>query len=153
MNPILEIIKKEGDFEKGVMFGLPFVIWRHLSFGHWCGYVAVPKESRLNGKNYYTHSESENGLSKLEQAINDISVHGGLTYAGKLKERAKNDLWYFGFDCAHSEDLEPFMIEKYPKLSEGYYKDKEFVLIEVESLAKQLKELITIYENHQMSHL
>ena len=143
-NNLEKQIKKEGDFEKGEVLGLPFVIWRHPSFGHWCGYVGVPKESRLNGKNYYISSESENGLSKLEQAINDISIHGGLTYAGKLGERSKDDLWYFGFDCGHAGDLEPFMIEKYPTMADGYYKDKEFVMTEVESLAKQLKEIIDL---------
>lgn len=142
---IEEQIKKEGDFEKGKILGMPFVIWRHLNFGHWCGYVGVPNDSKLKGKNYYFHTESENSLSKLERAISDISVHGGLTYAGKLsKEKIKDGLWYFGFDCGHSGDLEPFIVKEYPELASGSYKDKKFVMVEVENLARQLKEIIDL---------
>lgn len=139
-------LKEEGNYAKGEILGLSFVIWRNPTFGHWCGYVGVPKDSRLDGKNYYFYTESENGLSKLEQAINDISVHGGLTYAGKLGDRAKDDLWYFGFDCAHSGDTSPYMIEKYPELegANDWYKDKEFVMTEIENLTKQLKEIIDL---------
>lgn len=137
-------IKEEGDFDKGVVLGMSFVIWRHPSFGHWCGYVGVSKGSKLDGRNYYISTESENGLSKLEQAINNISVHGGLTYAGKLKDRSGDDLWYFGFDCNHSGDLAPFTAEKYPMMADGSYKDKEFVMAEIKSLAMQLKEIIDL---------
>ena len=137
-----EEIEKEGDYAKGEILGLPYIIWRHPSLGHWCGYIGVPKDSRLNGKSYYISTESENGLSKLEQAIDDISVHGGLTYAGNRDE--KSDTWYFGFDCGHSGDVEPFMAEKYPHLADGTYKNKDFVMVEVENLAKQLKEIIEL---------
>lgn len=141
MEDILKQIKKEGDFEKGEILGLSFVIWRHPDFGHLNGYVGVPKDSRLSGKKYCFYSESENGLSKLEQAINNISVHGGLTFAGKLN-KTNDDLWYFGFDTGHFDDLSPFMLEKYPHITNGFYKDKEFVMTEIQNLALQLKEII-----------
>lgn len=139
-----EIIKKEGDFEKGTMLGLPFIIWRHPETKHWCGYVGVPKDSRLHGKEYYISTESENGLSKLEEAINNISVHGGLTAAGELGDRSGDDVWYFGFDCAHGGDLVSYMFD-YPQFGdESTYKDKNFIMTEVENLARQLKEIIDL---------
>ena len=138
-------IKEEGDFLQGEFLGLPFVLWRHDGFGHWCGYVGVPKGSRLNGKDYYISTESENGLSKIEEAINNIEVHGGLTFAGTLSHReVKDGLWYFGFDCGHCNDLEPFIFEKYPSMEHGIYRDKEYVIGECKSLAKQLKNIIDL---------
>jgi hypothetical protein len=33
---------------------------------------------------------------------NDYSPHSGLTYSGR-----EGNVWWFGFDCAHSEDFLP----------------------------------------------
>jgi len=137
-----KIIKDEGDEYEFEAFGLPCLMMRNRSFGNWCGYVGVPKDSRLNGKNYYFYTESENGLSKLEQAINNISVHGGLTFSEKRKEN--DDTWYFGFDCAHSGDLVGYLFD-YPEMDRGdTYKDKQFVITECQNLAKQLKDIIDL---------
>ena len=60
--------------------------------GYRCGYVGVPKGSKLYGKN----------CEKL-----DFDVHGGLTYSGGGKNSdypIKSDLWWLGFDCAHGGD-------------------------------------------------
>ena len=137
-----KIVKEEGNEYEFEAFGLPCYMLRNGSEGHWCGYVGVPKDSRLYKKDYYFYTESENGLSKLEQAINNIKVHGGLTYADR--RRKNDDTWYFGFDCAHSGDFMEYYFD-YPELEENStYKDKQFVITECQNLAKQLKEIIDL---------
>ena len=136
-----KIIKDEGyefDFEA---FGLPCYLLRNKSLGHWCGYVQVPEDSRLFGKNYNFYSQSENGISALEKAINDINVHGGLTYAG---ERRKDGDWWFGFDCGHFGDLCLYQLDYNLGDSCAVYKDKEYVINECKNLAKQIKEIIDL---------
>ena len=62
-----------------------------------------------------------------------FNIHGGITFSGELKE--EKGFWY-GFDCAHCDDLSPLMSggSHY-----GEYRDMEYVTNETESLAEQLK--------------
>ncbi len=64
---------------------------------HRCGYVGVPKDHPLHGKNYNDVLEDY-----------DISVHGGLTYSSSETSEEypiyKKDIWWFGYDCAHYND-------------------------------------------------
>jgi hypothetical protein len=76
--------------------------------GALCGYVGVPAEHPWHGIDY-------GGL--------DADVHGGLTYSDRCQEgddESKGichvpppgrpvDVWWFGFDCAHSGDVAPTM--------------------------------------------
>lgn len=131
--------------------GLPCLMARGPSFsGHWCGYVAVPPGHPYHGKHYDTP---------------DVRVHGGLTYADKCsghvchvpKPGEPDDVWWFGFDCAHSGDLSPAMRARYlhvgyPFDSEPYnhkkalastaftdvYRDLDYVRAQTNRLAKQL---------------
>lgn len=109
--------------------------------GHRCGYVAVPKGHPLYELSY-SHSE-----------LDDIVVHGGLTYSGPSDYPVQDpDLWWFGFDCAHSGDKkDPSIMDKEHKklYLAGYYlvhesfatiKTTDYCTRECESLAKQLKE-------------
>ena len=95
--------------------------------GYRCGYVGVPKEHPLYGKNYSDHlnidKEELDGMelgkrgvmSLMAYACNDsdnvpleiyFDVHGSLTYAGgqNSKYPIESDLWWFGFDCIHAGD-------------------------------------------------
>ena len=54
-----------------------------------CGDVGIPKTHIAYGVHY--------------DNVN-IYVHGGLTYSGNLIHIVNNDLWWFGFDCAHASD-------------------------------------------------
>lgn len=102
--------------------------------GHRCGYVAVPVGHKLYGVDY---DET------------DVDVHGGLTYAGgdgKYPVEA-NDLWWFGYDCAHLGDARDpdLMSPKYKVLSvlsmrfeNDVVRSRDFCIGECESLAKQL---------------
>jgi hypothetical protein len=91
------------------------------------GYVGVPKGHKLYKKHYDT--------------LNEISIHGGLTYSGWLC--GDKTYWFFGFDTAHSGDLCMDMsdyIDDFDKLHQGdTYKDEEYVMKEIKSLLRQLK--------------
>lgn len=88
--------------------------------GALCGYVAVEKGHPIFGLNYYKSDFyiedvlSGEAVSEalLQKQINEINVHGGLTYAGKWEE--ESDLYWFGFDCSHAWDFIP----KYDEISE-----------------------------------
>lgn len=95
--------------------GLACLVQRS-SIGAWCGYVAVPTGHPTHGKDYYTYSLSLDDAEKFSlddirvmREINDIRVHGGLTYAGNCRKHANapKDAWWFGFDCAHAGDFVP----------------------------------------------
>jgi hypothetical protein len=70
--------------------------------GALCGYVGVPP----------THPYHGMGYDDI-----DIDVHGGLTYHGPCRgeichvpeEGREHDIWWFGFDCAHFNDVTPKM--------------------------------------------
>lgn len=141
-------IEDEGNRFEFEEAGLKCLGLRHPRLLHWCGYVKVPKDSILfrKQKSYY-YTESENGISEFEQTINNINVHGGITYVGK---RENDDDIYWGFDCGHLGDDSPGLDEMIPgghhKFDGDTYKDKEYVMEEVKSLAKQLSEIIKKYD-------
>jgi hypothetical protein len=87
----------EPDRWEGEHVGLPLLAIRHPRLGHWCGYVAVPPSHPLHGQDY---------------GAPDIAVHGGFTYANAChgavchvpKPGEPDNVWWFGFDCAHAGD-------------------------------------------------
>lgn len=109
--------------------------------GQWCGYVAVPPGHPLHGLNYDA------------DAVN-VDVHGELTYAHKCqglichipKPGEPDNVWWFGFDCAHLFDLTPraLAVEKrlhFDQLTQDVYRDLEYVKSEIRSLAEQLSKV------------
>ncbi len=139
-----ELVKGEGDHYEFEASGLHCVLNRNKNGGHWCGYVGVPSNSVLAGKDYFYYSRnSENGITKLESDINDISVHGGLTFSGKAYWDDKDDNYYFGFDCAHSGDLMKYSFDyRFVNTDEDIYRTKEDVIDECKRLAKQLNKIL-----------
>ncbi len=124
-------------FEKA--HGFPLVAARHPELGTWNGYIGVPEGHPLFGASY-----------------RDIEVHGGLTYAGDRVPAGMSNgspaevfagHWWFGFDCAHAGDLIPQIEELREPLSLGpphegdTFKDADWVLVELQSLAYQLRDL------------
>jgi hypothetical protein len=92
---------------------------------HLNGYVGVPKGHKLYKKDYN---------NKL---LDDIRIHGGLTYSGWLM--GDKTYWFFGFDTAHYNDL--CMDCSYLPSLKGdtaTYKDEKYVMGEVKSLLKQI---------------
>ena len=125
---------------------------------HRCGYVAVDKSHPLYGMEYSTDCKvlkqrlkeiqdgpvGKRGIVSLfcwdgKTASPDIvfDVHGGLTYSGGKGDypAAGDDLWWFGFDCAHSGDRTKYHNGDY---SEGEERTLEYVEQECESLTEQL---------------
>ena len=123
--------------------------WEHLGFpclmvrtpmGNWCGYVAVPPGHPIFEKEY--------------DSI-DVDVHGGLTYSAHCqgpichvpKPGQPDNVWWFGFDCAHYMDLVPSFEPLLTTLGHPHpnfmtdrstYRDVPYVKKEVERLAEQL---------------
>jgi hypothetical protein len=125
----------EGDSKDFEAFGLKCHIRRHKGMGHLCGYVRVDKDHKLYGKNYSEALCGHTGCI-LHTVENIIVVHGGITYSGKAYWDEKDEGWWFGFDCGHSDDICPYL----PTNFEGAtYKDMEFVTKECKKLAYQLK--------------
>ena len=107
-----------------------------LDLGHRCGYVEIPKKHPLYRK-YYCH-------------VNNIKVHGGLTFSGQNYKVFNSRGWFLGFDCAHFRDGldSSIMSEKYKKiyskapilLNKGCtIRTMEYVKNECILLAKQIK--------------
>lgn len=96
--------------------------------GFRCGYVGIPEDHPLYGKEYgsgmgISYSELENEptgkrgiipvLCAAYKEDDDVSmdiyfdVHGSLTYSGGGKESTypvESELWWLGFDCGHYND-------------------------------------------------
>lgn len=114
--------------------------------GAWCGYVQIPKGNQYYDKDY--------------KDIEDLDVHGGLTYSGSC---GIPDTFWIGFDCSHYLDYSPKgeistqiareLIPKLKELDEAYSKllselnKKEYRTIEF--VEDQLKELIDQIERNK----
>ena len=76
--------------EKDFMIGDYRCVILGVPLGHRCGYVGLPKGHKYENMDY----------DDL-----DVSVHGGLTYAGRYnKYPVDDDRSWIGFDCAHCGD-------------------------------------------------
>ena len=149
-----KIIEKEGgDCYKIGKNGYVLSIRRTEMIGCLCGYVGVPEESPLYGQNYY-HIGDNNSMTNIEKDIADISVHGGLTFSGEHKDDYLSFLngkkyWFFGFDCAHHNDLtlSHFSFKNsWPDIDDYVYRDKKYVKKECDSLARQIKKIENKYK-------
>jgi hypothetical protein len=124
----------EPDKIQWIYNGLDCLAVRNLS-GVWCGYVGVPKEHPGFGKKYDDMY---------------MSVHGGLTYSGHIRDTREDtlnaDVWWIGFDCNHYDDYSPVMAIQMPGMfNNAMYRDLAFVRAETERLADQLQELWEAY--------
>jgi len=117
---------------------------RNTTGGNWCGYVGVDKKHPL-----YEVGDSE------AYGEHDLGCHGGLTFSGFCQETEDHSrhichipakgrpdkVWWFGFDCAHAWDASPGREDIF-KDWDKVYRNNSYVKMEVESLAKKLKELV-----------
>lgn len=128
-----------------------------------CGYVGVSKEHPFYGLMYHTPTKlikprwilrqrvgKRSPLSLLCSTIGTsegevartlellIDVHGSLTFSGKLPERPDDEYWWFGFDCAHSDD--DYFLDPEGSVPAGpSARDLDYVVEECERLAEQLQ--------------
>lgn len=142
--------------------GLKGLILRNPLTGALCGYVRIPrgkltrrlkKHGRIPKKPLKPFGEMDAALfrsslfSKLRRkvmydhpVVRGLEVHGGLTFSGKPQHlKAKRGLW-LGFDCAHCDDLMPYMLY-FGVIPPGEYRTMEYVEDQVRELAKQVKAL------------
>lgn len=117
---------------------------RSPHLGQWCGYVAVPADHPLHGA----------GWDDL-----DLWAHGGVNYSAPCTDsdepareqichvptETHDDLWWFGFDCAHHTDLVPGIVAAFtePEFQELFtrnhtYRTIEYVQLVTAALARQL---------------
>ena len=99
-----------------------------LSLLHLCGYVTLERDNKLYGKEWF------------EKEIQNLEVHGGITFA----EPTKEGKWQIGFDCAHYDDVVPgsdvalFGSSDYSTYKDITYKDMWFVKSELMQLVDQI---------------
>lgn len=124
--------------------GRPCLVVRNHT-GALCGYVAVDPGHQLHGVDY-------------QRVEHQLEAHGGLTYSAfcddkpggricHIPEQGKpHNVWWFGFDCAHSGDFVPMLHGPLmrglgiPRLDDPWavYKGVGYVITEVQQLARQL---------------
>jgi hypothetical protein len=119
------------------------------SVGAWCGYVGVPRGHWAYGLDY--------GDDRVQRTltVHGGSPHGGLTFSNKCQPAAKgqehesichlvepgepDDVWWLGFDCAHSGDLLPKLLVWLGKSSRlDTYWPLEYVKAQVQKLENGL---------------
>jgi hypothetical protein len=125
--------------------GLDGMIVRN-GMGALCGYVAVPNGHPLYGVGYSDGDYPDSPEGRFD-------VHGGLTYSARCaghichvpEPGEPDDVWWFGFDCNHSQDFAPSETNyrsalRYADFAGygGAYRDIAYVRAEVESLARQI---------------
>lgn len=109
--------------------------------GHLCGYVAIEPGHPAHKANY----------NRVQ-----VEVHGGLTYGAMCDEQGHichipregkpHDVFWLGFDHAHSGDLRPAQSDQI--FRGGVYRDLDYVLSECASLAQQLVERQPLREEY-----
>jgi hypothetical protein len=114
--------------------GLQCVGVKHPSMGHWCGYVAIPKTHKWFGLHYNKCMEGcgESWCGHTPECV--IDVHGGITYSS-IDEN--DELFWYGFDCAHLHDHVPGMTFS----NGGTFKDLNFIKDQCANMARQLTQI------------
>lgn len=124
LEKILEKIKQEGDYKKFTHKGLLCEIVRNGDMGNLCGYVYIPKYSKL---------------CNFEEHELPVRPHGGVTFTSMTDDGFK-----VGFDCAHSGDLVPRMVMLERKIGmsplggQDIYRDMKYVEKEVRQMADDI---------------
>lgn len=133
---------------------LPCLIVRNPG-GALCGYVGVEPGHPWHGISYGEHIGESCGAEWCYEHTPEgiIDVHGGITYSGPCAHSddeavgichvpdpgRSDDVWWFGFDCAHYMDLCPGDItSRQIPIAGETYRDVPYVQNEVRKMARQL---------------
>lgn len=129
--------------------GLPCLIVRN-QFGALCGYVGVPETHKAYRRHYN------------DEMLHSINVHGGLTFSGPCTKDGdeaatichvpspgeSDNVWWFGFDCAHLGDICPAMDARTKaiglsnlRMKDDRYRTVNYVKRHIAKLALQLNDL------------
>jgi hypothetical protein len=110
---------------------------RDMTLGNWVGFVGVSTDHPTFGKSLKTGTVDEGWCLTL-------SVHGGISFLGKLPIKFKDlnkGRWWFGFECSQGTDILPVMMVAEPNTvisPTQSYKNLIFVRSEANKLVKQL---------------
>lgn len=119
------IVKYEGDRREFLFWGRRCVILRVKPSGQLCGYAEIPKELLNKSDRWF---------------VDQIEVHGGVTFVGNRFGSEGDQNKFIGFDCAHWDDICPgFADYDMPVIWEGTYKSMDFCEIECKAMASQLR--------------
>ena len=124
------LIKSEGDY-----FEWTNTLKCHIqrnSMEAWCGYTTIPKSLPIN----------------FEQDI-IINCHGGVTYQSTNSD---GDL-VIGFDCSHFGDIVPKYLQFDFHQKYSTYRDKQFVINEVNSMVEQILNLVSVQRHLKINTL
>ena len=135
--------------------------------GGWCGYVGVPSDHPWHGTDYSECLTCGEAFCSEHEYTNRpegrIEVHGGLTFADSCNESGPvessvchipfdgrpDDIWWFGFDCAHARDYSPGTMAILSLLSafrghhdDSVYRTLNYVRAECARLAEQLNAVL-----------
>lgn len=126
--------------------GMPCIMHRQPSSGHWCGYVGVEPGHPWHGE-YSAVQVDDDDDCWGTAAEREATVHGGVTYerACDIKSGVchvaqpgePEDVTWIGFDCAHSGDYTPNNYPRWPMRGYETYKAAGYVKAETERLADQ----------------
>lgn len=115
---VLKLIEQEGNKKEFTYKGYKCKIIRHDSMLHLCGYVYLSKNSILVNN---------------EKMLNNLEVHGGITY----NEWYNDEEYIIGFDCGHWCDYIPSTRTNNP----DNYRTMEYVEKELKYLVDQIYEI------------
>ncbi len=129
--------ESEPDRVEFVHRGVPCLMVRQPEFGNWCGYAGVEP------------GHPWHGVDRDDELLDDVQVHGGLTWAGPAKYHIQSladparykGHWWLGYDCAHGGDLVPMfnaMGTPWLRSESTRYRDVAFVRGQCEQLADQV---------------
>lgn len=134
--------------------------------GAWCGYVTVPIDHPWHGLASMAsvtplgdlmYTERTGVFDILSEGFTEsrpvgqiglslaLDVHGGVTFAAaaaRLKGRAEDTGWVFGFDCTHAGDITPGLLrDEQPDwlFAGSVYRDIDYVTGQCARLAAQLR--------------
>lgn len=124
--------------------GLPCLLLRNR-LGAWCGYASVLPGHPFHGRDYdecaatpQCEGETYSGQTHFYDSQPKkywhcehrpgglLEAHGGLTYSGACsglichvpKPGEPDNVWWFGFDCNHANDVSPGMLAIEEKMRE-----------------------------------
>ncbi len=130
--------------------GLPCLIVRNPS-GVLCGYVGVAEGHPWFANDYGSCADECGDWLCDHRPESAVDVHGGLTFADFCAESDKergichvpdpgepDRVWWFGFDCAHSQDVSP-LLRHGLTFEAAVYRTVDYVKGECARLAAQLK--------------
>ena len=139
------IPKNEPDYAVFYKKDMSYIIKRHPEGKHLCGYIALKKDHPLYAEDHFYSYDIHGGIT-YDKIANYTCFYGMFT-----------DQRVIGFDCNHLLDIAPGDSSNEFKRNligieydtSASYKDINFVLSELDGLAKQIRDKVKVKENEK----